>query len=290
MHSRSNLVFAVTLLVTAAVALLPAGWRLGWSSDLARIVRFPLRPFSDFSNRMTGEGADEDRSDLERLQEDIEYLQHLLQRERMAVGELEERLREVHGVPASVWKWAKSAVFGYITARNPDSPYGIVELRVEPGSAIPADESTIAVYRSVHLLGRLVDEGRPSVPSLLPVVNTGSGEIWARIFPQEDHEIPAMRAERVALAPTGTGAFTGQIDRAVPVQEGDVVRVDDALWPHTAQMLELGEVESIEVYDREPLRNTITVRPRYQVREVSSVMLIVQSTADAEPAGEETSP
>jgi len=283
MQSRSTLIFLVTIFVTLAVAFLPAGWRLGWASDLARIVRFPLRPFSDFANRITGDSVTEDLSDLERMQEEIEFLQHLLQRERMAVLELEERLSAMRGVPDSVWTWAKSAVFAYITARNPDSPYGIVELRLEPGSAIPADESTIAIYRSVHLLGRIVDEGRPSVPSLLPVVNRGVGEVRARIFPRDDDEIPAQQVPSISLAPTGTGAFTGQIDRTFEVQEGDVVRLDDPLWPHTAQMMTIGDVESIEVYDKEPLRNTITVRPRYQVREVSSVMLIVQATnADVE--------
>ncbi|MHC5115350.1 MAG: MreC domain-containing protein [Planctomycetota bacterium] len=279
MHSRSTLVFFVTIFITVAVSFLPAGWRLGWSSDLARIVRFPLRPFSDMANRMTGDSATEDLSDLERMQEEIEYLQHLLQRERMAVLELEEQLSAMRGVPRSVWTWAKSAVFAYITARNPDSPYGIVELRLEPGSAVPVDESTIAIYRSVHLLGRLVDEGRPSVPSLQPIVNRSVGELRVRVFPRDDEEVRAENAPRIAVVPTGTGTFTGQIDRVYEVQEGDEVLLDDPSWPHTAQMLTIGDVESIEVYDQEPLRNTITVRPRYQVRELSSVMLIVQETS-----------
>ena len=43
---RSQLAFPVTLVVTLAVALLPAAWRLRWSRDLAEVVMFPIRPFT----------------------------------------------------------------------------------------------------------------------------------------------------------------------------------------------------------------------------------------------------
>ena len=53
----------------------------------------------------------------------------------------------------------------------------------------------------------------------------------------------------------------------------------------------LGEVVSVQANDEEPLRETIIIRPVYQVQQVASVTLIIERPADAgDSAGEEEQP
>ena len=97
---------------------------------------------------------------------------------------------------------------------------------------------------------------------------------------------------RSVIEPTGTGTFTADVDRSVVLGEGDVVRLSDLSWADTAQAMVIGEIASIEVNDREPLRNTITVVPRYQVQYVSYVTLIIPKITDevTVESGEERAP
>ena len=53
-HARSRLAFPVAIVITAALALLPAGWREPWLSDFSEVVGFPLRPFSHAGSRLAG--------------------------------------------------------------------------------------------------------------------------------------------------------------------------------------------------------------------------------------------
>ena len=106
------------------------------------------------------------------------------------------------------------------------------------------------------------------------------------MFPRIDTETHPPPGELTQLIPTGSGTFTAQVDRSVDIGEGDLVRLDDPSWPPTAQMMVLGEIVSVQVNDMEPLRNTILVKPAYQVHQVAYVTLIVAESAAA-LAGEE---
>jgi hypothetical protein len=294
MRSRSHLAFPLTILVTAAIALLPAGWRLGWSRVLAEVIEIPMEPFTLAGNalggvlRSAGSPADGvDADEVEQLIEDRDRAQRLYHSERQRALALEERLREVQALPPTA---SRATAFAYVTARNPGSPLGIVKLRLEPGvSETIRGRKTVAVYASVNLLGRVVGEPDGTSCRLLPVVSRESGYLQARVLPRDVPLRPIEKGVLVQLAPSGTGVFTAEVDREVVLGRGDLVRLSDDRWPESAQAMVVGEIDSIEVNDREPLRNTITVRPRYQVQDVAYVALLIE-TEDDGSGGTETTP
>ena len=112
---------------------------------------------------------------------------------------------------------------------------------------------------------------------LLPIVHPDTGHLLAAIFPQDEPLKDVANAPRLQLRPTGTGRLVGELDRTIVVNPGDVVRLSDShTWPSTAQMMVVGVVASVDVNDREPLLNTVTVKPRFQVHQVATLTLLVE--------------
>jgi len=296
-RARFQLAFPLTLIVTLAVALLPAPWRLSWQADLAGIVQVFLMPFSHAGNALGGwlrpaPSAVDDlpagELDLQRILEDRDLARAEYHRQRQRVAELEEQLRQLQQVPPETLRMASSSVIAHIAARHPLSPLGVVELKLLRGAVGEIGPNTIAVYAGVHLLGRVVGEPSGSTCSLLPIANPDTGAIRGRVFPRDD---PLGAGTLTLLEPTGAGAFTAEVDREAVLHEGDVLRLDDRRWPATAQGMVLGEIESLHINDQEPLRETIIVRPVYQVQHVASVTLIIERPAGGdESAGGEDQP
>jgi hypothetical protein len=82
--------------------------------------------------------------------------------------------------------------------------------------------------------------------------------------------------------PTGDGGFTADVDRSVVITEGDIVRLTDPppAWPAAAQAMVVGMVESVQPKQSEPLRNTVAIRPKYQVTQVAKVVLKIEVVTD----------
>jgi hypothetical protein len=300
-RARFQLALPLTLVATLAVSLLPAGWRLPWQGDLARIVHVFLMPFSHAGNALGGwlrpapgpaDGTLRGEDDLERVMEEIIEDRDLARAEshrlRQRLAELEEQFRQLQQIPPETRARAGGSVVAYIAARNPSSSLGVVQLKLPSRDVEGIGPNTIAVYAGVHLLGRIVDQPTLSTCSLLPIANAATDAIRARVVPRDD---PLATGTLTLVAPTGRGTFTGEVDRAAVAGEGDVVRLDDRRWPATAQGMVLGEVASVTANDEEPLREIITVRPVYQVQQVASVTLIIERPIDEDqPVGEEQVP
>ncbi|MDY7108997.1 MAG: hypothetical protein SYC29_10220 [Planctomycetota bacterium] len=285
-RASSQLALPLTLVATLAMSLLPAGWRLPWQSDLAGIVHVFIMPFSHAGNALGGwlrpapgpaDGMARDERDLEavlaQIIEDRDRARAESHRLRQRLAELEEQFRQLQQIPPETRARAGGSVVAYIAARNPNSPLGVVQLKLPSGAAEEINPNTIAVYAGVHLLGRIVDEPARSACALLPLANAATGAIRARVVPRDR---PLGSGTLALVEPRGDGTFTGDVDREAVAHEGDIVRLDDRRWPATAQGMILGKVAAVKPNDREPLRETITVRPVYQVRQVASVTLIIE--------------
>jgi hypothetical protein len=287
-QQRSQLALPIVLVLTGAVALLPARWRLGWTTDFAEVVRFPLRPFTDAGNALAGwlrpapavsDLVPDDPGLVDRLVEEREIAEALYQRERLRTLELEEQIRQLELIPSETLRYASARLIAHITRRRPDSSLGVVELRLERSAAQAVQPNTVAVYGGVHVLGRTVGESSGGVCLLQPLGNRASGYIRVRVFPRDEPGAPIERAVLAQLEPTGRGGLVGAINQDAAVEVGDVVRLDDPGWPPTAQMLVVGVVESVEPDEREPLRNLLRVRPRFEPARVAYVTLIVEQPA-----------
>jgi hypothetical protein len=288
----------LTLVATLALSLLPASWRLPWQGDLAGIVHVFIMPFSHAGNALGGwlrpapgpaagvAGDEQDlRQMLEQLVEDRDRARAESHRLRQRLAEVEEQFRQLQQIPPETRERAGGSVIAYIAARNPSSPLGAVQLKLPAGADGEINPNTIAVYAGVHLLGRIVDQPARSMCTLLPIANSANGALRARVVPRDQ---PLGSGTLALIEPTGSGTFTGDIDREAVAHEGDIVRLDDRRWPATAQGMVVGEVAFVQANDEEPLRETITVRPVYQVRQVASVTLIIERPIEEDPTfGEE---
>jgi len=300
-RARFPFAFPLTLVVTLALALLPASWRLPWQGDLSRIVHVFLMPFSHAGNALggwlrpaptAGDALTPPEGDLEELLEQViedrDRARAEYHRQRQRVQELEEQLRQLQQIPPETLRTASSSVIAHIAVRHPGSPLGVVELKLQHDVAGEIGPNTIAVYAGVHLLGRVVGEPTGAACSLLPLASPQTGSIRGRIFPRDD---PLGEGTLTLVDPTGRGTFRADVDGASVLHEGDVLRLDDRRWPATAQGMVIGEVVSVRPNDEEPLRETIIIRPVYQVQQVASVTLIMNRPAGAgDSDGEEDQP
>jgi len=285
---RLQLAFPITIVVTLAVVFLPADWRLPWQRDLAQIVQFPFRPFYDLGNILAArlrpapsllDTVSPDHRDLATMIEERDRAQRRFVAEHQHLLELQDQLLQLQQIPPETLRAVRHPIVARITRRSPDTSLGLVELKLPSQLAAAVWPDTTAVYAGVHLLGRTVQQPSGNSCLMLPVVNRASGFIRARVFPKDR---PLADGRLIQVHPTGTGAFLADVERDV-VFVGDRVRLDDPAWPRSAQAMVLGDVQSVDVNDAEPLRNTITVRPLFHVSQVATVTLLVEGRPESAP-------
>ena len=164
--------------------------------------------------------------------------------------------------------------------------------------ASPIGTGSVVVIDGVNLVGRVVEPG--SKVTLAQLVADSSGrEIRGVVRPREREGEGVEQPEYgVRLTPTNGGRLTGSVylitkavgnaagRRLEPVQPGARVRLADPEWPRFAQMLILGEVESVSTAQND--RQMVTVRPMYEVRELAgaefSVLIQPPLTAGVAPS------
>lgn len=169
----------------------------------------------------------------------------------------------------------------------------------QPDGLSPIGNGSVVVLEGVNLVGRVVTPG--AKVTLAQLVADASGpEIRGVVRPreggQETTDTSGQPEYGVKLLPTDGGRLTGSVylitkekggagKRLDPVQPGARVRLADPNWPRFAQMLILGEVESVSTAQND--RQVVTVRPMYDVRELAGAeftILIQPPLANAEPA------
>jgi cell shape-determining protein MreC len=101
---------------------------------------------------------------------------------------------------------------------------------------------------------------------------------------REGAAVALAAAPRLALQGRGDGTLVGEPDKALIINPGDEVVLVDDDWPRAAQGLKIGVVESLESNERKPLRNTVIVRPKFQLSEVRMVVLRLDA-AEASSTG-----
>lgn len=279
--ARSQLFFPAALMVTLALALLPAGW-LGWLRDPAEILSIPLAPFSDAGNRartwlrrpppdpdapMTGREAE--------LIEEARKFERLYHATQLEIEVLREQLDQIRGVNLDDLGIAVDLEAASVTGRDATSIVGLLELN--KGERHRVDLSTIAVYMGQHLIGRVTDIDRQR-SFLTPITNSAIGLIRGRVFPRDRRDVPTDAAPQVQLTAQNDGSLTAEIASEHDINVGDVIKLTDQRWPQAAQARIVGYVERIDPKHDAPLRNIITVRPLYQPHEIARVTLMIEST------------
>lgn len=157
--------------------------------------------------------------------------------------------------------------------------------------ASPIGAGSVVVLEGVNLIGRVVAPGNSVTLAQLIADSTGR-EVRGVVRPHETAPPGASPAVSlsgqpeygVRLTPTEGGRLTGSVylisktavgagTKLEPVQPGARVRLADPEWPRFAQMLILGEVESVSTAQND--RQMVTVRPMYEVRELAGAEFTV---------------
>jgi len=278
---RRQLAFPIVIALTIVASLLPAG---GWWEDRTRemgeLARVPVVPFSHGLSFIGGKLRTEaspidirsrEEEDWERLAEERELLERKFLAERERVRQLEEQLQQLQNLPPDTVRYASDQFIAHVALRSSTGDDGIVILKLPRGRATAVREGSIIVYAGVHLLGRIVEPSTKSTASVLPITNTATGFLLARIFGDGEER----GVERASFEPIRDGdAFVASVRSSLPVAPGDEARLVDESWPRTAQMMVIGEVIDVEPDDDEPLRNIVTIRPRYDLEQLAYVTVI----------------
>ena len=272
--------------LTVIAALLPVRW-LGWTAVLAEIVRVPIQPMTDAGVRMARlvrpPVDDSGESEALRLRTDeLERSRALLHGARLEIEGLHEEIAAMQDARSLRPGVEITPIFARVTGRPVDRARGPV--RVNVGSRDGVVAGAIVVYGGGHLIGRVARNPSRLSCGVLPITDVSIGLIEGYVIPADDPVDDIGGLPHIQLLPDGRGGLVGDLDRAIVINPGDVVRLTDPSWPGTAQGLIIGEVESVVPKDLQPLRNAVTVRPKYDAQRVAKMTVIIERYAA--PAGD----
>jgi len=269
--------------VIICISMFPASW-LGWTSDVADLVRVPVTPFSHVGMlvknwlRPAVQPFDLPSDEQERNElavEERDHFRQLFHAEKLRSIELADQLRSMQSLPESALRNPRPplVVSVDLTGIKPSDRSGFIELKLAREALTRIIEGDIAIVGR-DIVGRISRVGLSRM-ELLPSTNKESGYIRAAIVPAHPLEDtrPPLLAE-ILLTPTGEGAFTSEVPSNRGVQKHDVVILDDPSWPICGRGLALGVVTAIKQLDEAPLRQIITVSPRRRAREHAHVVVL----------------
>ena len=292
----SQSLFFMAVVALLATSLMPAS-ALRWTRLPAEILELAASPFADPLNRLSiwlrpapmgDRPAGIDMEYVSHLEREMVRYEQLFVAEQAKVESLQEQLAQLQGFPVPPGKPPVHTIIANVAARSPSSIVGTVVLNL--GSRHKVKPGAVAVYDHVHLIGR-IKEVTAVQCVLLPLTNPGSVPIQAAVLPKDrtDAALSLSAAPKVHLDEArrdGTLAATPEDFKIINV--GDEVVLIDPDWPESAQGMRIGVVESVIPDDTRPLRNKVVVRPRYQISQISSVVLRID--ADPPPAEVEDAP
>tara|TARA_B100001059_G_scaffold74191_4_gene71784 strand:+ start:8040 stop:8879 length:840 start_codon:yes stop_codon:yes gene_type:complete len=279
----------VVLGVTLLVAVLPTRW-LGWTSDMADIVRIPIMPLAGVGSRLAGAmrpvnidgNLVGDVADLREMESQRSRIERLLLAEQLRVAELETQLRHLQDLPPDArTRRPPVLIKSEVTGRRPDHPASGVELHVGPELAGRVSQGDAVTWDGRWLVGRVtrVSDFRLSA---LPVTHPDVGPLMGVILP-EDEAVDVASSPRILLKQDGSGNLIGEIDRRSPVAIGDRVILADRSWPSSLQAFKIGRVAKMDDVDAAPLRVRLLVEPEVHLHQLPWVVIVGQDARGVAP-------
>lgn len=262
----SGLLLPVVLVITTAIAFLPARWRVPWQTEVAGAVRVPMRPFTDGGMWLAARVRPEPRSfaadpyaaplvggdgrsgddgdaggamDFE-CREQLEAARQVIDRQRSEIAALRRERDEARGLRGGATGVERETFLfpARITQRpRPDSGGAVkVTVRLRDGVEIPS--GTVAVHGPSATVVGLVKSPENIVSTLsipvMPVTERAAG--WIRVAVDQGDPIatdPAGRVPRFRfiVRADDSGRFVGEVIgndlETFSQQVGRTVTIDD---------------------------------------------------------------
>ncbi len=268
----SQIPYLPLLILTLLVLSLLPGRYLRWTDDVAEPLTAVLAPFTDAGRSLStflrpAKNADPAATDdalVESLRLELEQFRtqnlNLRARQEQLQTELEE-LRRAHTLNPE----SRDHLINFSVIRTSSDPAGSI-LRIKGGGKNGIIPGAVAVYRGVHLVGRIADV-QPLTSTLQPITDRNAGYLDCVIMPA-DPEATLAEGTRCQIGPHPSRAdlLVGDVERDADWlrEVGEtplLVRLSDDHWPDGAQALIVGVVERIFTDDATPLRLRVEVRP-----------------------------
>jgi len=242
-------------------------------SRLGTSVASWLRPPVDLQGRPVSE------QEIERLRADRDRFEHLWQAQRLRADDFARRLRQLQGLPAGAYRAPHPPLIAdvLITGRDPADPRSPIELRVPADGADRLQVGDIVVWNGVGLVGRLSHVSGMRLVAL-PVANPESGPLEVALAGASEQD---ESVTRMLLRQEDDGGLSADIDRRVPVKEGDRLVLADARWPAWAQGLDVAIVQGVAPIDEAPLRHRLSARPAVDAPAIARVAVLSDAEAAA---------
>jgi hypothetical protein len=268
--------------MTIFLSLVPASW-LGWTSDLAALVRIPVTPISHIGIMFTSwvrpslEPSDLPSDEKERNELAIAERDHYRQMyhaQMLRATELADQLRELQSLPETALRNPQPPVIIQVdvTGNRPSDVSGIIELKLirEASSRIRVGDIAI-VGRDI--VGRISSVGMTRI-GLMPTTNKEMRLTRAAIVPAHPSNTRSPLLAEVILQSNGEAQMIAEVVATSGVKKGDLVQLDDSSWPLIGAGLTIGVVEDVMPLDEAPLRQRVIIVPRRIARNVSRVVVL----------------
>lgn len=258
------------------------GW-LGWTSDVADLVRVPVTPFSHVGIMVTSwvrpaiEPADlptdeKERNELATAERD--FFRQLWTAQMLRATELADQLRELQALPESALRNPLPPINLSIdiAGRKSSDVASTLELKLMSGNSNRIMVGDIAVIGS-DIVGRITRVGLTRA-ELSPTNHQDIGLTRAAIIPAHPtNQRPPLLAE-IILQSSGSSSMIAEVPATSGVKAGDLVQLDDPSWPLSGAGLTLGVVTKVVQLDEAPLRQRVIINPRRRARDVSRVVVL----------------
>ena len=288
-NRRAN-VLPIVIGIIVVLSLLPTKW-LGWTSDLADLVRIPVTPVSHvgmiFTNwiRPAVELSDMQNDERERKEfvtAERDHYRQLYHAHMLRANEFASQLRELQNLPESSLRNPRPPLVltTDLTGIRSGDISGIVELKRVGGATSRILVGDIAIVGR-DIVGRISRLGATRI-ELRTSTHSETGLIRAAVVSAHpDGSSQQTLLHEVLLESDGTGKFSADSLASSEIKVGDLVVLNDPVWPESGAGLILGLVTKINRLDEAPLRQSLTIEPRRRVRDVSRVVVLGTGTGDA---------
>jgi hypothetical protein len=266
--------------------MFPTSW-LGWTSDLADLIRVPITPVSHVGMMLTGwvrpavEPSDLPTDEQERYElavSERDQYRQMYHSQLLRATEFSDQLRLLQSLPETALRNPQPPVILSLdlTGTKPADVSSTLELKLTRGLSNRILDGDIVII-GTDVVGRISRIGMTRV-EFYPTTHKEIGFIRAAVVGSHPNNNgrSAVIAE-VLLQSNGDGAFVAETQVASGVKKGDLVILDDSSWPENGSGLIIGIVEEITKLDQAPLRCVLTITPRRRARDYPNVIVLGSS-------------
>ena len=255
---------------------------LGWTSDVADLVRVPVTPIAHVGIMISSwvrpavEPSDLPTDEQERNEFAIaerDLYRQMYSAQLLRATEFADQLRLLQSLPESALLNPRPPLIVPIdiTGKRPSDIASIVELKLIRGASEKFRVGDIAVVGS-DIVGRIFRIGMTRM-ELVPVTHKEVGLTRATIVPAHPTQNRPFILADIIMQSNGEAVMFAEVLATSGVQRGDLVQLDDSSWPAVGIGYTLGVVADVVQLDEAPLRHRVVIEPRRQARDLSKVIV-----------------